>query len=288
MPSTSTPQATFGRLMISTLNPAQHTQRSIFSSSIGQYSAEQQTIPGVRIDVSNLRPTTRFTDLYEGLQKEIELLDTFILNQMNLQSECELAMPRIASTFEHMPADVEYCTRKLDAVQRALETDAGAIESARGLVKSDADAAKLSFKAIHNLRMPAQFHHASLWNAPGASAPTLSTSDDDGGVASADLIWYFNKQADEMTKKLSAFKRNIDDVEAHLSGLESQTVAQAQSMRMSRGKDGSGRSADDQVRELAAVLRVFEEGLLKVAGRVGGAREEVQEVMLADGSWGRR
>ena len=296
MRSSNNPQMTqntqrpfFPQASISTLNPPQQTQRSLFSASIGQYTAAQQTIPGVRIDVSNLRPTTRFNDLYEGLQKEIEFLDTFILSQMDLASDCEGAMPRIADILAYLPNDVAFCETKLDATQRALETDAASIDAAKSLVKADTEAARISFKAIHNLRMPAQFHHSSLWNAPGASAPTsLSANAEEEAAASTSLVSYFTRQADDMGRKLDAFQKNIKDVEDYLSSLEASSVSQLQSARFSRGRDGGARSAEDQVRELGAVLREFEGGILNVAGKVGAARETVQEAMLFEAPGRRR
>ena len=279
-------QAPFQQSRISTLNPPQQTQRSVFSSSIGQYTAAQQTVPGVRIDLSNLKPTTRFNDLYEGLQKEIENVDAFILRQMELHGECESAMPSIAEKIVSMPGDVELCGRKLEALERALETDAAAIDSARDLVKSEADDARLSFKAIHSLRIPAQFHSSSPWTVPGANAPTSLSAEDDK-TASADLVSYFSKQADDMGRKLEGLTKNLREVESYLGRLEAHQSAQVQAARMSHGRDGGMKSADEQVRELAGVLREFEGGILGVAGKVGAAREGVQEVMLGDGRGGR-
>lgn len=265
----------------STLNPAQQTQRSVFSASIGQYTAAQQTVPGVRINLNELRPTTRFNDLYETVQREIEVLDTFILNQINLSGECDNLMPKVAESISYVPNDVDLCTRKLEATERALETDAGAIEFARNLVREDVDAARLSFKAIQGLRLPAHFHSANLWNTAGANAPTTLNAEEDA-TASADLLSYFMKQSEDMSKKLDGLKKNLGDVESYIMSLESRQATQIQSTRLSQGRDGGVKSADEQVRELATVLKEFEGGILAVAGKVGGAREGLQEVMLGD------
>ena len=284
--SQNTQQAPFQQSQISTLNPPQQTQRSVFPTSIGQYTAAQQTVPGVRIDLSNLKPTTRFNDLYEGLQKEIENVDAFILKQMELQSECESAMPSIGNTITQMPRDVEFCTQKLEALERALENDAAAIDSARDLVRSEVDDARLSFKAIHSLRIPAQFQQSSPWTTPAVNAPTSLSAEDDK-LASADLLSYFSKQADEMGRKLEGLTKNLREVESYLEGLEAHQIAQVQAARLSHGRDGGIKSGEEQVRELGNVLREFEGGILGVASKVGAAREGVQDVMLRD-STGRR
>jgi len=49
------------------------------SLTMGQQNINAaNTIPGVRIDISNLRPTTRFSDLHDELKNQIEAVDTFI------------------------------------------------------------------------------------------------------------------------------------------------------------------------------------------------------------------
>ena len=258
----------------------------MFSSSIGQYSQQQQTVPGVRVDLTNLRPTTRFNDCHEDLQKIIEQVDGFILSQMHFAEECDQLMPKIESSFSYMPGDVEFCTKKLDAMQQALESDAGAIDDAKKLLRKDAADARLSFKAIHSLRMPQHFHHPGLWNTPTASQSVGPMAQDGDGdeEGSSDLVSYFSKHADDMSKTLDSFKRNIAEVEDYLKGVEANTIQQVQRLQFTRGRDGGQRSADDQVRELAAVLREFESGILGIAGKVGGVREQVQEVMLAGGT----
>ena len=263
----------------------------MFSSSIGQYSQAQQTIPGVRISLSELRPTTRFNDLHDDVQKIIEDVDKFILNQIQLSEQCEGAMPKVESASAYIPNDVEFCARKLDTMQQALENDAGAIEASRELVRRDAADARLSFRTIQNLRMPQQFQHASIWNQ-SQSPQSVGSVLQDGNIdeaGSSDLVSYFSSQADEMTRTLDNFKSHITEVETYLRGVEANTVQQMQRVQFTKNRDGGQRSADDQVRELAAVLREFEGGILGVAGKVGGVREKMQEAMLGESTtWNRR
>ena len=90
-----------------------------------------------------------------------------------------------------------------------------------------------------------------------------------------------------MNRQLAGLTKNIGEVEAYLASLEGHQSTQVQAARLSRGRDGGVKSADEQVRELAGVLREFEGGILGVAGKVGAAREGVQEVMMKD-TFGRR
>lgn len=257
--------------------------RKLFPSQIGQYTQQQQTVPGVRIlDVNQLRSTTRFNDLHEDLQKAIEYVDNFILGQIRYQEECAQHTEEIDQKCQQIPPDVEYCTKALNTMQQALENDAESIAFAKNLVKVDVSDAKLSFKTIQHLKMPAQFHQSGMWNATGASqigGSSLSEEDVEVG-ASRNIVDYFSKQADEMTKTLDGYKGNIGQVEAYLRNVESNTMQKMQQMMFNRGQDGGGKSAEEQVRQLAAVLRDFEHGITGVATRVGDTRDKIQEIML--------
>ena len=263
-------------------------QPSLFSATIGQHIQQQQTVPGVRISVNELRPTTRFNDLHEELQKAIEFVDSFILNKMQWKDACESEGGEVGDMCRQLPPDVEHCSKQLDTMQQALENDAESIAFAKGLVKADAADAKLSFKVIQNLRLPQQFHQTSLWStamAPQNSRTGLAEDDLEEG-ASRNIVEFFSKQTDTMSKTLDSYKRNIAEVEDYLKGVESNAMQQMHQMMFTQGQDSSGKSAEDQARELAAVLRAFENGILGVAAKVGGAREIVQEVMLGTGNIG--
>jgi len=241
----------------------------------------QQTVPGVKIDVSNIRGTTRFNDLHEELQKQIETIDNFILTQIHFKTECDSVLPKIESQSLYIPNDVAFVSRKLDTMQQALENDAEAIDVVRKSVKKDAADAKLSFRAVDNLKLPQQYHYTGLWNVPSVSqsaGPKLPGEDDEDG--SSDLVSYFSTQADEMGKTLESYERSVHDIESHLKGVEANTVQQMQQLAFTRGRDGGERSAEDQVRELAAVLREFENAIMAVASKVGGAREGVTELIV--------
>ena len=222
--------------------------------------------------------------MHEEVQKIIEGVDSFIQGQIRFQEQCELASGTIDNACASIPGDVEYCSKTLNTMQQALENDATVIGHAKALTRVDAANAKLSFNVVRNLKMPTQFHHSGLWNVSTVSQslmPPLSDEDLDGS-ASTDLVSYFTKQADSMLKTLDDYKSRITEVETYLKGIEASTVQQMQQMMFIKNRDGGARSAEDQVRELAAVLREFENGILGVAGKVGGAREKVLEVMLGD------
>ncbi|KAL8714329.1 MAG: hypothetical protein Q9220_001660 [cf. Caloplaca sp. 1 TL-2023] len=269
-----------------TQNQAQQppSQPSLFATSIGQYTQRQQAVPGVRVTTSELRPTTRFTDLHEQLQTIIEHIDGFIQQQIKYQQECAAMNLAIDENCNQIPKDVDFCTRTLDTMQHALENDAEAISRAKSLTKQDVANAKLSFTAVESLTIPQSYQAANLWALPPASrdaAPSLLHDEDNAdGSGSASLVSLFSTQADDMSTSLDGYKRNIAEVESYLRYTEVNTLQQMQQLVLSQGQDGQGKSAEDRVRELVAVFRDFENGILKVAGKVGGAREKVQELVL--------
>jgi nucleoporin p58/p45 len=254
---------------------------SLFSSQIGQ-QGQQQTVPGVKISVNELRGTTRFNDLHEELQKMIESVDNFIQQQIKIHDDCAAISDGINTMSHRMGPDVDYCAKTLDTMQHALENDAQSIAFAKDLLKTDVVDAKLSFKVIRNLKQPAQFHQTGSWAASTTShtlSPSFSGEDAETG-ANRSIVDYFSKQSEEMTKSLDSYKSNIQEVETYLEGVESNMMQQMQQTMCSRASDGTEKSAEDQVRELAAVLRDFDTGITCVAVKVGGAREKVQEVMM--------
>ncbi|KAL8822680.1 MAG: hypothetical protein Q9191_006587 [Dirinaria sp. TL-2023a] len=242
---------------------------SIFTSSIGQLSQQQQTVPGVRVSVNELRPTTRFNDLHEELQKIIENIDNFVLDQMRFQSECETAIKDVEDASRPVPNEVENCQTALDAVQQALENDAQAIDEVKKLSNADASNAKLSFNAVATLRLPQQFQRSTAWYAPGTSHLTApSLIDDDVEGAPTSLLSYFSNQADELTKTLNSHKGRMSEVQAYLDGLEVSMVNRMQQLIFAHGEEGGSKSVEDQVKELAAVLREMESGISGVAGKI--------------------
>jgi nucleoporin p58/p45 len=254
----------------------QGTTGGLFGASIQAQQPAQpstQTVPGVRIDVSNIRSTTRFNDLHEELQKEIENYDKGILVQQQRANDCSAIMPSHEEQLSYIPEGVEFLSRKLIGVETSLETDAESVAFVQNLIKSDIEDAKLSFKAIDNLKLPKQFHHPGIWSS---KAPTLGPESQGSGAQ--DLVSFFSKAADEMDTKLSMYKSRVGEIEQHLRSVESATMIQAEQLA------GNGPSADtgEQLRELGAVLREFEAGIMNVAGMVARTQDELEILKMGD------
>ncbi|KAI1270941.1 hypothetical protein F5Y07DRAFT_406324 [Xylaria sp. FL0933] len=245
-----------------------------FGLTMGQPNA-QPTVPGVRIDISNLKGTTRFNDLQEDLQKVIEQADSFIAEQVRRKEEVDSFMAGHREMLESIPNDVAFVSRKYDGARNALESAAQSIEAARVLVNQDADNARLSFRAIDNLKLPQQYHTSGLWS-PRQQASGNANAETDG----QDLVGFFSKTADEMADQMKKYAGNLTEIELHMHGVSDSLVEQLQ--RMMATKNGASSGTEAKIQELVAVLRDFEQGILKVAGDVGSAREGMTRLQLGD------
>ncbi|KAL8408292.1 hypothetical protein RB594_006913 [Gaeumannomyces avenae] len=283
-PTASAPQtqpSMFGRTMGATAAPTP-------GLTMGQSTNQQQVIPGVRIDISNLKSTTRFNDLQETIQEEIQKLDKGIQVIMQQCHDVEAFMPAHGEQLGAIPNDVRFVSRKYEGAQTALSSDAQAVKAVRELVHLDAEQAKLSFKAVDNLKLPAQYHTAGLWSSSSAAAvrqqqEATGGSGGGSGDSNSDLIAFFSRTADEMDEQLKRFQRNLGEIESHMQGVSSNLFEQLQRTTAARNAGASGTGGpEDQVAELASVLSGFEESILTVASAVGGVREGVTTLQLGD------
>ena len=289
-------QPTFLSSITTNQNAASSTtaQPNRLGGSLLGRSTAQQTIPGVKIDVSQMRGTTRFSDLHEELQKQVEQVDNFIQQQISYSAQCSALLPAHEQSLTYIPNDAEYVAHKLDTTELSLGNDSVAIAKLKDLVKDDTNDAKLSFRAIDNLKLPQQFHYSGMmWSGfngqPTRSAmdnaTTTATDASDDVPSAADLLSYFSRRADAFSQKVAEYERNTREIETHLRTVETTAVAQteavmAQAQRANVSTDGRSSSLDDELRGLAAVLADFERGILSVASKVGSAREHVVELVM--------
>ena len=236
----------------------------------------QTTVPGTKIDLSNLRPTTRFSDLHDDLKKQIEAIDTFIRQQESYSAQCEALLPNHSSNVDSIKPDVELITGKIETVELALENDSRAIEGAKALVKRDANDLMRCARVTENLTLPSQYHYGPSVTAAARSRAANTTDDDNYDV---DLVAYFMRQADAMQTTLDTYTSHLAEIENHLRVIEVSTVQQAQQLAAQRS-GSRATTSQDTVRELAETLRGFEHGILGAAGLVGSCREGVNELIL--------
>lgn len=252
---------------------------------LGQANGQQTVVPGVRIDVSNIRGTTRYNDLQEDLQKQIAEYDAGLQKFIKDKEAVDSFMPKHGELLAQIPHDVNFVTRKSDGAQHALASDVAAVNALRDLVKADAESAKLSFKAVDNLKLPSQYHQAGLWSTArpqsnGAGANGAAAAAD--AETSSDLISLFSRTAEEMEQTMRLYSQNLAEIESHLHGVQANLHGQMQRAAAQTKTGAHPGGADEKLAELAAFLREFEEGIFRAATQVGAAREGMTELQLGE------
>lgn len=241
-----------------------------------------QVVPGVRVEISQIRSTTRFNDLHESLQIEMAKYDAHIQSCISQKEEVDAFMPAHEEQLESIPDDVRFVLRKHAAVDSALGADLHAIKAARDQGDIDFAEAKLSGAIVHNLRLPQQYHQSM-----GSSTRQNESSGTSGEeAATGDLVGYFSRVTDEMDEHVKKLQKMVREIDSHLGGVEQNISETASRLQASSGALGGG-SQDDRYMELYHVLRDFEEGIVQVATVVGGAREGVTELQMSDFRGGR-
>ena len=238
---------------------------------MGQGNTGSNTQPGVKIDISNIRPTTRFSDLHEDIKAKIEEIDKFIRQQESYASQCEALLPSHSNNIATIPPDVSVIEGKAETVELGLENDGRLISAAKETLKTDVKDLTRCVRVIENQSLPSRFHYGPS----GISSATSALADEDYDV---DLPAYFSRHADSMASTRETFAANLAEIEAHLSVVERRTAALIG--EVGRDRASGLASGNDSVRELADTLRGFEGGILDAARKVGGCREGVEDLIV--------
>lgn len=253
-----------------------------------------------------------------ALQKEIEDVDTLILNQTKLASEVSDLLPTVIAAGQTIPNGVEFVTQKLDEVEAGLGNDAEAIVAARdGDMKTGELEAKCVFRAIDRLKMPRQYQvshtqNESLngngaygggsglngwWNNPqtlkgsvrGGSSrgDTIQLPGEDAEEVvqgPKSLIELFNTRADEMQGSIQTNSQLLGEIENFVQGLEAKVVGRERELneRLNNGdRNGAAFSErDHQIQLLRVVFGEVQRSLYDAADKVGAAREDVAQLTL--------
>ena len=238
-------------------------------------------------------------------------MDAFILDQINMSHEVSDLIPIVAGIGENLPNDVRFVSDKLEELQLGLENDAIDINNLRDkVVAKDASEARLCFRGVERLNMPAQYQQQQLypsvngadssglqgwWNHPqtlqkslrGATGAggrrnlQLPGEDEEESNGPSNLVDFFETRIVEMNDTLKGYKDIMHEIEGHLDGVEMTIAMKQRELNDSRSSGGiMGRGADEQARNLKYALGVFERSIFDVADHVGSARDGVRELIL--------
>lgn len=230
----------------------------------------------VQMTLDSIRGTTRFNDLHPEIQNLIQQFDEGIQRKISYCSQIRETLPSTEKDIATIAPDVAYIETFLSTIEVGLDNDSANIAHLKTLVKKDAEDATLSFRAIENQRLPAQFHYRNSANLTASSTKTPATNglDDDDPTKPVDLMRYFNRRADDLGRTLDVYQRQIREIEAHLRTMEAGTLEKAQQLT------GSRSAPRDQRRELVEALKAIEGAILDSAKKVGQVRDEVTKQTL--------
>jgi nucleoporin p58/p45 len=276
------------------------------------------TTSQAQIDIQHLRSTTKFDQLTPDLQKEIEAVDTLILNQIKLATEVADLLPTVIAAGETLPSGLEFVGQKLDEVEAGLGNDAEAIVAARDdSFKKNELEAKCLFRAVDRLKMPRQYQQAAhatnesltgngvyggaglsgWWNNPQTLRGSVRSSNTQGDKIQLPgedmeeahngpktLVELFNNRADGMQQAIETNKRLLGEVEDFVQGLEGKIVGKERELneRLNYGdRNGAGFSErDHQLQLLRYVFGEVQRSLYDVADKVGAARDDVAQLTI--------
>jgi nucleoporin p58/p45 len=230
----------------------------------------------VQMTLESMRGTTRFNDLHPELQNLIQQFDEGIQRKISYCNQIRETLPSSEQDIATIAPDVAYIETYLSTVETGLDNDSTNIAHLKDVVKKDAADATLSFRAIENQRLPAQFHYRNNLTASSAKTPATSALDDDDATKPVDLMNYFNRRTDDLGRTLSVYQQQIREIEAHLRTMEAGTVEKAQQLT------GSRSAPRDQRRELVEALKAIEGAILDSAKKVGQVRDEVTTQTLGN------
>lgn len=256
-----------------------------------------------QIDMSHLRPTTKFDHLTPSLQSEIEAVETHILGEINKCAELSAALPSIVSSGREVPESYKFVREKHDELSVALENDAADIVLLRDrVVRRDVAEGRLCWKSVDRLKMPSQYqsqhHHGAggketvygggglsgWWNNPstftrtrhGAQRKMVSVEDDaEVEVAGGTLVDLLHSRAEEMGGMLRERKELLREIEGFVGNVEGKIL-----MRERELVEGVGGESERerQMKMLRYVFGEVERSLYEVADRVGESRDGLMEL----------
>ncbi|KAF2716352.1 hypothetical protein K431DRAFT_350407 [Polychaeton citri CBS 116435] len=243
-----------------------------------------------KFDWQSVRPTTRFSDLREDCQKDIEELDKMIQAQEDLCAKIEAFLPKHGESVASLSPDVSLITEKAEGVEAALATDAQGVEAMKRLAEGGQKDFLRCVRILQNQQLPVQYQmpsigYGSMYGGPGSATQTKPGGvDSDDSTYDTDLVGnYFAPLTKNLHQTLEQYADSLTEIEAHVSVMERGAVHQAQALAAKRSGmqpvSGDG-GVDATIRELADTLRGFEGSILNAAGEVSKCREGVNGLVL--------
>lgn len=252
---------------------------------VGNAPQQTATVGGVKIDMSEMRGTTRFQDCVDSIQMQLEQIDAMIRKQEEFCRGIQAFVGKHEENLDSLGPDVEYIKSKVEEVEAVLVQDAHAVEVERKAAEADRKDFDRCERIVENLKLPPGYHIPNVAQSMRIVRPA---SGSDGRKASdqesydTDLIGnYFLPLTSDMKKRLDTYATNLSEIEDHIKVIEASAISHAQKLAAKRaGLNAARYTGDETVRELTETLTGFGHSILGVASKVGECREGVNELVL--------
>jgi nucleoporin p58/p45 len=238
-------------------------------------------VAGAAIDPSKLTPTTRFGDCNQILQQSLEGIEAMIQAEMSMSAQLAAKFPTHREAVESIPLDASVLSNRLATTKSFQLTDQSAYDQVRSAHEADDHAASLSIRTLDLFRLPHAQRSQYIQRTTNFNVPQREND----VTGNKPMITYFNKQADEMEKKMEMIRNVVRQVEESLVSVESQAIQGARGAHVNGGDITNvtgGVAGRQDARRLNSALREFNDALKTVSARIVDAQESLE------GLWGRR
>jgi nucleoporin p58/p45 len=238
-------------------------------------------VAGAAIDPSKLTPTTRFGDCNQILQQSLEGIEAMIQAEMSMSAQLAAKFPTHREAVESIPLDASVLSNRLATTKSFQLTDQSAYDQVRSAHEADDHAASLSIRTLDLFRLPHAQRSQYIQRTTNFNVPQREND----VTGNKPMITYFNKQADEMEKKMEMIRNVVRQVEESLVSVESQAIQGARGAHVNGGDITNvtgGVAGRQDARRLNSALREFNDALKTVSARIVDAQESLEEL------WGRR
>jgi len=174
-----------------------------------------------------------------------------------------------------IPVDASVLTNRLATTKSFQTSDQAAFDQVRTSHDEDDNASTLSIRTLDLFRLPHAQRSQYIQRNSTYSAPQREND----VTGNRPMITYFNKQANEMERKMEIVRRTVREVEESLVSVEAQAAVGAMGTTV-EGRDitavTGGVAGRQDARRLNSALREFNDALRDVSGRIVDSRDALE------------